>query len=187
MKKIISMFILLSMPLFANSIYNQQDMSKMSTFQQTETIKKIINGNEFENAAMDFIKQNNGKVLNVDDLYKLLVDFLGKALGPEISDLILKLSGIPEFKQHVMDLYGHLKMVTDVQKCDEGFRDSMEDLSWIAAYALAYYYIKMPVVPALIAGIASKMILLTINITNLDEKFCHWIHPGNQNYLIYGY
>lgn len=120
-----------------------------------------------------------------EDFMGYLTEFLAKYLGEELADFIIELTGVDAFKKHVLDLYAHVLLITDNQTCPEGVVFVIEDVTWIASYAAALYYIKAPIVPGLVATAVSNICGIIADESGLDTWVCSLIHrPRNEIELI---
>jgi hypothetical protein len=171
-------YILMISILFSGIGFSYSDQSVTMTESEDKifglrAIKNFLTSEVVLMQISDFARESKD-VRGVDELMDRLYVFIRSLLGERMGNLLIKLSGVPEIREHIFELYDHIKGISDPETCEASFTKAVSDIVFISAYIMAYRY--LPIMVGTAANIVSNASILSVSLFNIDGRACKLIH-----------
>lgn len=125
----------------------------------------------------------------IEDVIRVIKDFLIKVYGSKAGKVIIMVLGMEEMKKSIENIFIGMSELNEDPTCEIGFKKIGESISYITGYVAvmyAFYGQLYAGTLAQIGGFISKEACkLIINVTDLDVNTCNWIHRRNHEIFSY--
>lgn len=166
-------------------------LSKILENRVKRIVHKFMNDKmRSEDLARHFeFELTKAKPEKIEDVIRVIKDFLIKVYGSKAGKVIIMVLGMEEMKKSIENIFIGMSELNEDPTCEIGFKKIGESISYITGYVAvmyAFYGQLYAGTLAQIGGFISKEACkLIINVTDLDVNTCNWIHRRDHEIFSY--